>query len=294
MKIILLPTAFAALLLLPPALCAQPAAKSPVPVNVTVGDITDSRTTGSFNAGCKVELKFTGDAAADARNIRKVHVKLAVDELGRDLIPAEDPNSFQTGAGFPGAARSSSVLRTEINLRNPSRNASVIKTIEGEVEFFNPSPANGGILVIKDILKHPAEPIDDATLKKYGVQMMYLTKESYEAKKKQLQQQPDAADSALTEAFGDLFKGMFAGMMPANSKNSVMLYVKDPDKRVIDMGYEDANGMPLHSTGSWQSNEMRNQEFRQPPPPDTQLIIYLATPESIQHVPFKIENIPLP
>ena len=30
----------------------------------SVGEVTDSRTTGSFNAECKVELKFTGDAAS--------------------------------------------------------------------------------------------------------------------------------------------------------------------------------------------------------------------------------------
>ena len=31
-----------------------------------------------------------------------------------------------------------------------------------------------------------------------------------------------------------------------------------------------------------------------PPPADTQLLIHLATPESIQTFPFKVENIPLP
>jgi hypothetical protein len=38
----------------------------------------------------------------------------------------------------------------------------------------------------------------------------------------------------------------------------------------------------------------QKQEFDAPPPADTQLLIHLATIGSIQLVPFKIENIPLP
>jgi hypothetical protein len=271
---------------------AQDAAKQPVAIRASVGDVTDNRTTGSFNSECKIELKFTGDAAADASSVRQVRVTKAIDELGRDLVPKETENSFGSSSS---GRRGGSALQGELKLRNPSRNAAVIKLIEGEVELFNPTPANGGILVIKDILKHPAEPVQNPTLKKYGIELIYLTKESYEAKKKQVEeQQKNNAGGGIGDAFGDLFKGMFSGMMSSESKNNLKLYVKDANKRVIEAEFQDANGKPLKRRSSWTSNEMRSQDFDAPPPADTQLMIHLATPEAIQTVPFKLENIPLP
>jgi hypothetical protein len=273
------------------ALHAQNASKQLVPVKVSIGDITDNRTTGSFNSECKLELKFTGDAATDAASVRQVRVKRAVDELGRDLTRNETSDSF----GSSSFGQRSGVLKTELRLHNPSRNATVIKLVEGEVELFNPTLANGGILTTKDILKHPAEPVQNAAFKKYGIELMYLTKESYEAKKKQLEaQQKNEAGGQLGEAFGELFKGMFGGMMSSDSKNSVKLYVKDPEKRVIEVEFQDANGKPLPHGNSWSSGEMRQVEFKSPPPADTQLMVRLATPEALQTFPFKAENVPLP
>ncbi len=200
---------------------AQQAAKQPVAVRATVGEVTDNRTTGTFNSECKIELNFTGDAAADALSVRQVRVTKAVDELGRDLVPKESENSFGASSSF---GQRSGGLKGELKLRNPSRNAAVIRLIEGEVEFFNPTPANGGVLVIKDILKHPAEPVQNPTLKKYGIDLIYLTKESYEAKKKQVEEQrKDNPGGDIGAAFGDLFKGMFGGMMSSESKNNLKL-----------------------------------------------------------------------
>lgn len=153
---------------------AQDTPKPATPIRASVGDVTDNRTTGAFNSECKIEVKFTGDAAADAAAVREVRVTKAVDELGRDLVPKEKENSFSSSS----FGSHSGALKGEIKLRNPSRNATVIKLIEGEVELFNPTPANGGLLVIKDILKHPAEPVQNPTLKKYGIELIYLTKES--------------------------------------------------------------------------------------------------------------------
>jgi hypothetical protein len=227
--------------------------------------------------------------------VRDVHVRQAVDELGRDLVPRQDSDSMHASMGMSGSGQRNGGLSTELVLRNPSRHSATIKLIEGDVEFFSPTAANGGILVIKDILKHPAETVQNDTLKKYGVELTYLTKESYEAKKKQLQAQSgNGAGGAIGQGLGDMFSGMFSGMMSSSSANSAILYVKDPGKHVIDVEYQDASGKALKRRSSWSSNEMRSQEFAEPPPADTQLLVYLATPDSIQTVPFKIENVPLP
>jgi hypothetical protein len=260
-------------------------------INVAVGEVSDNRTTGAFFSECKLELKFTGDAASDAAAVRRVRVKKAIDELGRDLSRSDSEESFHS---FNSGQRNG-VLKTELRLRNPSRNAGTIKIVDGEVELFSPTAANGGVLTIKDILKHPAEPVQTEALKKYGVELIYLTKESYEAKKKQIQDQKKSdADGKLGEAFGELFKGMFGGMMASDSKNSVKLYVKDPEKRVVDVEFQDASGNALKTGNSWSMGELRQIEFKSAPPADTQLLIHLATPEALQTFAFKVENVPLP
>lgn len=260
-------------------------------INVSVGDVSDNRTTGGFSSECKLELKFTGDAASDAAAVRQVRVKKAIDELGRDLNRSDSHESFHS----LNSGQRNGVLKTELSLRNPSRNAGTIKLVDGEVELFSPTAANGGVLTIKDILKHPAEPVQNEALKKHGVEVIYLTKESYEAKKKQIQeQQKTDADGKLGEAFGELFKGMFGGMMASDSKNSVKLYVKDPEKRVVDVEFQDASGNALKTGSSWSMGELRQIEFKSAPPPDTRLLIHLATPEALQTFTFKVENVPLP
>ena len=54
----------------------------------------------------------------------------------------DDHDSFSS---FNSSQRNG-VLKTDLRLRNPSRNASVIKLVDGEVEFFSPTAANGGVL----------------------------------------------------------------------------------------------------------------------------------------------------
>jgi hypothetical protein len=289
----LLPACLAAFLALSTGVNAQSGAKSPTALQASVGDVSDNRTTRTFGSECKVELKFTGDEAEDGGRVRQVHLTEAVDEVGRNLLMSEDDEGSSHSSG---SRRFSDALKAEVRLRNPSRNATTIKILKGEVELFNPTEANGGLLTIKDVLQHPAEPIQNPALAKYGVQLMYLTKEAYEAKKKEVEAEKEkgaATGQKLGEAFGELFKGMFGGMM-SSSKNSIQLYIEDPDERVVDLEFVDGEGKPLKTRQSWSSGNFKNIGFDAAPPPDTELKIQLATPESLKSYPFKVENIPLP
>ena len=280
-------TCLAIFLAIPIAANAQE--KSAPPIQVNTGDVTDNRTTSAFNSECKVELKFTGDAAADAQSVRRVQLTEATDTTGRDLIPKGNDENSPRPFGF---GQSSGALSTEVKLRNPSRNATAIKILKGQVELFNPTEANGGLLTIKGILQHPAEPVQNPALAKYHIQLMYLTKAAYNAKKKEIESQQNG-DQKLGEAFGQLFKGMFGGMV-SDSKDSIQLYIGDPDKRIIDLKFVDGQGNPLKSNQSWSTDSFRSTSFESPPPPDAQLKIQLATPESLKTYSFQVENIALP
>jgi hypothetical protein len=280
-------TCLAIFLTLPITATAQQ--QSPPPIQVSVGDVTDNRTTGAFASECKVGLKFTGDAAADAQSVRRVQLTEATDTTGRDLIPRSENQDFPQLMGF---GQSSGALSTEVKLRNPSRNATAIKVIKGQAELFNPTEANGGLLTIQNILQHPAEPVQNPVLAKYHIQLIYLTKAAYDAKKKEIESQQNG-DQKLGDAFGQLFKGMFGGMV-SDSKNSIQLYISDPEKRIIDLKFVDGQGNPLKNNQSWSTDSFKSTSFESPPPPDTQLNIQLATPESLKTYSFEVENIALP
>jgi hypothetical protein len=282
-------TSLAILVTVPAIALAQNTNQPVAPIQASVGDVTDTRTTSAFNSGCKVELKFTGDAVADAQSVRRVTLSEATDTTGRDLIPKGDA---ENSSHFMGFGQSGGALSTEVKLRNPSRNATAIKILKGNVELFNPTEANGGLLTIKNILQHPAEPVQNPELAKYNIQLIYLTKETYEAKKKELESQ-QAGGQKLGDAFGELFKGMFGSMM-SDSKNSIQLFIKDPDKRIIELKFMDGQGNPLKSTQSWSTDNFKSTGLDSPPPPDAQIKIQLATPESLKTYSFQVENIPLP
>jgi hypothetical protein len=86
---------------------------------------------------------------------------------------------------------------------------------------------------------------------------------------------------------------MFGNMM-SDSKNSIQIYIKDPDKRVLGLKFVDGQGNALKTGESWSSADFKSTGFDAPPPSDTQLVIQLATPEAVKSYPFKVENIPLP
>jgi hypothetical protein len=276
------------------SLHAQTAEKVPMRLQASVGDVTDNRTTSSFSSECKVQLKFTGDTAADAASVRAVRVTEARDELGRDLLETKEDSMLSRSS----SRHHGSSLQYEVAMRNPSRNAAVIKVLKGEVELFTPTETNGAILTIKDLLKHPVEPVQNPVLSKYGITFMYLTKASCEAKKKELAEQQKSAgtgmDQKLGEAFGQVFQGMLSGMMSSDSANSIQLYIKDPEKRILSVEFQDAQGKALKTRSSWTSSEFQQTELTGPPPSDTQVVLQFAVPEAVKSFPFELHDIPLP
>jgi hypothetical protein len=88
---------------------------------------------------------------------------------------------------------------------------------------------------------------------------------------------------------------------PSDKKNSLEFSLDDPDNVVIapwrhnEITFLDNNGLslPVESVMTVIENHHRVYRFSTFPPPGAQLIVYLAVPESLQRIPFKIENIPL-
>ena len=261
-------------------------------VQVSLGDVTDKRTTGKFFAECEIELHFTGDILADSLGIRTIHAKTAIDDTGRDLRPKDKKDSHFFRANQSG----SSTLEQKLTLRNPARSAKTIRLLVGEAEVFSPTVANGGIVTVKGFMKQPGQLLATEALQKAGLKLTYVNKEVAETmKKKQVEEQKKVVreeagefGAAMAEAFSGMFGGMSAG------PNSLQFLIEDPDNRLVEIEFQDGAGKKIETHGSMSSGQSHSYNFAQPPGPDTQVLVYLATPAATKLVPFKIENIPLP
>ena len=114
-------------------------------------------------------------------------------------------------------------------------------------------------------------------------------------KKKQAEEQKKAAQEEggkFGEAMVEMFGGMFGGM--GGGPNSLQFMIDDPNGRFVEIEFQDGSGKKLETRGSTSSGKSHSYDFKNRPGPDTQLVIYVATPAATKLVPFKMENIPLP
>jgi hypothetical protein len=215
-----------------------------------------------------------------------VRITKALDDTGRDLKSDEsDPFS-----GFSDMNRSGqTILKKEVTLKNPSRNAHLIKIIEGDATFFSPTEANGGKTIIKDALAHPGQPFDNPVLKRLKIQITYFTKETLEAAK-----QKKNASATAGNKIGEGLAEAFGGLFTSSSEHALDLQITDPDKHFVKAEFQNATGKTLESQGQSSYGEFHHYALKTAPPAGVQMVLYLATPEASLNVPFKLENLPLP
>jgi hypothetical protein len=224
-----------------------------------------------------VQLRLSGDDIADALAIHDVRITTAVDDTGRDLKIGPDQQEMMPRA-FQGGGPSYRQFTHMAELANPSRNARVIKTIEGEADLLFPTPENGGLVIVKGFLAHPGEPLVDPVLKKSNVSITYLGKEGAETNSDDRMPQPS---------------GRIRYRRPIQGYR-LRFSIEDPEHRLSEIAFIDAYGRQIWNGGSSINTRNRTYDFQEEPPSNLRLFVYLATPGAIKTVPFKIENIELP
>lgn len=273
-------------------------------VRVMPGDVKDTRRTNGFFNKLEVELKVFGDVLAQAKGIRYT-VEKAVDETGKNLI-----NEDKTQSDFEEILNPESV-KIELELKNPSRQATTVKEISGTLEIYAPERDPESSVTVPAFLKTPGKPITDARLRSAGVEITLWTKEQYEANKKAEEErlkkaieekrkkgEKEEADfgEALAEGLAKMFGGLFStfGQM---SENSVAFQINDPTARLMRLEFEDAQGKSIQSSGRMTMGDQPKTiiyEFDEKLAATARLKVYLITPRSLLKVPFKLTDVPLP
>ena len=297
-----------ALLLAPLDLDAQGLKAVPIQetgVNVALGDITDSRTTGKFFQYLRVEVKLTGAALETAFGATKPVITEAVDDTGRSLVKSEERKDPLFWTLQLNESKKTS-LEQSADLLNPARRATTISMI-GYVDVLQPQADPDSIYTIKNFPAAAGQLLAPKEVAKRGVEITVLTKPLAEKMKQEkaaaAEKKADAsapnASEALGQAFGKAFESLFAGFLRMGD-NDLLFVVKDPQGQVAYIQIADENGAVLKTSSRTMSQDKDSGTYNYSVglnaavPATAQLKIYFATPKSLIHVPFKFENTPLP
>lgn len=279
-----------------PLRAAAADAAGPAGVRVSVGDVTDTRTTGQFFGGLEVELVAVGDAVYDVESFRAV-VDSATDDTGRNLVKEDEDDPDFSSFGL---SNNPNQVKADVKLKNPARRASAIKQLAGRLDIFVPSRDPQATVQVPRLLEHTGKPLPAPALAAAGVQVTPLTKDEYEAIKEQQKKEAEAkAKEQMGDDFGgamaQAFMGMFGGLMNVGP-NGIILQIEDPDQRIIAVDFVDGAGEEVRpqSWSKMQDGSVRTYSFGSAPQPDWGVKLYLATDKAMLRVPFAMTDIPLP
>jgi hypothetical protein len=271
------------------------------PDNLTIGlsNLTESRSatgSGTLNLGIVV----AGGNLPPGSSLRRATIKNALDDKDRSLVSNNargglavisqgmsalmNANSRLMAVARGGTA--AATMAASAQLAVSRRDALAIKVLEGELEIFAPSAGTGSILAFKDVMTLVGKPLEHPALAREGIELMLVNAESYGAIRDRFLN-PAAVAAGVTQPDPTFANG------PA-------VYVRDPAGKLAAYIFQDAAGNPvlaqntssrLASDGSSMLSEAR---FVNGVPPNAQLVVYLALPEAVQVVPFRLENVALP
>ncbi|MEO0018176.1 MAG: hypothetical protein RLZZ522_1459, partial [Verrucomicrobiota bacterium] len=138
-------------------------------VAVTVGEVSDKRTTGKFFSGLELKLLLEGPELADVKGVR-LKLGTATDDTGKKLVdskrgsldddfePLKEPFAMDAKKGM---------YEVALTLLNPVRTAKTVK-VTAKIELMSPT-ADPASIVTASVAKTAGKPLDDATLKAAGV-----------------------------------------------------------------------------------------------------------------------------
>lgn len=278
------------LLLLSAPLFAQSKAK---PVDVTVHQVNDRRTSGSFSQ-LSITLELPKIASADVAASR-VLVASAVDDAGANLVDTESSEpELETNArlGMPNQPPAT----VSLTLKNPARASAAVKDVRGEIELYMPSKDPNSVAEVAKFVTMTGKPLAHKALKANGVEITLLTPAQLEAERKRL---GDAKRKSLAESGWEgpdleSYVSSFLESLLRVEESELVARIKDPSKRIQEVSYVDAGGEVKRVF-------MRDDEgltiltiWGEKPQPDWKLRVSMKTSRNVVRYAFALANVPLP
>lgn len=258
---------------------------------ISVSEINEKRSTSdnSFSNECEIELKISGDEVRKYKFVKISKITKAIDDQGIDLL-IEDKNNDDY-------SKIDQTAKIKVETKIPARKAKTIKELSGEVSLYDPSEVNGAEIKITN---YQNKTNINLLPKNSGLEIIYLTKESYgkyvkenkDKKEEELKKLPEAARQ-LAQGLLGAFEGLFSSDDSADD-NKIYFYVNGDKSKFVDLYFEDSTGKKIERNGSMRSDALFTYYFEEKPNPNWKLVINIETDKSIKKLPFKLIDIELP
>jgi hypothetical protein len=239
----------------------------------------------NFSKG-SLTLRFTGGQLTNALGIRNLWFSKIEDDSGQPVKTgwAGILWNWQFDA-LPPAMSDGRYVRKFVPLTFQSPAPNAIRILKGEAELVCPASTNDYVVTLKDFMVQAGKSFDLPLLKTNHVQLTCLGPVNYAAVRQEFAKTNFVLESGA----------LLPNESPSTNFNSLQFSLDDPDGAVIPTwgNFVDAKGQPVLTTKVMTSGKFHVYHFNALPPPETQLQLYLAVPESLQRIPFKIEGIPL-
>jgi hypothetical protein len=257
---------------------------------ISVNSISEQRSTGdgSYSNRCDIELRIAGDEVRKYKFVRIAKISKAVDDQDLDLLMNEEDNEFEYKEIDQDA-------RITIQTKIPSRKATVIKELSGEISLYGPTEANGGILKIAN---YQARVNTNLLPADAGLKLVYLNKASIEKyNKEQTQKQQEEINKlpAGAREIAELLVNTLSGFSGFGDEDNQTMFVMDGDEtKLVELYFEDAAGKKVDRNGYTKSGNLIAYYFDEKPASNWKLVLNIETAGSIKTVPFKLVDIDLP
>jgi hypothetical protein len=232
-------------------------------------------------------LNFTGGQLTNALGIRKLWLTSIEDDSGQ-TAKVRWPNDRFSALPLT-AMGDGRWVRKFVPLVFQSPAPKAIRVLKGEAELVCPNVSSDHIVTIKDFIEQTNKPFDLPLLKTNHVRLTCLGPVNYAAVRQEFLKANSVSENGA----------LLPKESPSTNCNSLQFSLDDPDGAVIAtwgnnvLNFLDAKGQPVPVTRVMVSGKFQVYRFTALPSQATQLRIYLALPESLQRVPFQIENISL-
>lgn len=263
-------------------------------LEIDLQTLSESRSSSTGGGLTSLLFSLSGSGLPVNATVRQTTVTKATDDTGASLVSSRFTSgssmSLMNSSGQPG-----STVGASTTLGQAPRTATVIKALEGTIEFVTPTDANGGNFRIPNIKLHSGR-IESPELSQRGIAVVFATDQvSY-----------DDAVNLRTTSMGGRGGGGGSNIVVPDGKRTFVIYIQDTGNLAIGAQLQDSRGNPLvsrtsgGSSGSSSSGGVTLRYSFSPLtvdaglPDDTQLVVFLATPEALKKVSFSFENVALP
>lgn len=274
------------------ALTAQPK-----PAEVVVYQIIDRRTAGSF-ASLTIGMQLTKVPSSQVAASRVI-VSAAVDETGASLLEGEkEPDLEANLRGRSSENDKPQPVSVSLTLKNPSRKATKLREVRGEVELFMPGKDANSVAEVPKFMAFSGKAINHKALKNNGVEIVLLSKAQIEAEKKKIADVKRKEYKEAGYADGEDLENNVKSAMEYTltvEPNDVPVRVKDPKKSIQEFEY-------VNSKGEVTSVHVRNLHedigaittWGDPPGADWTLRVKMKTSKNLVRQAFVLKDVVLP